>query len=661
MLESKSDELVRAEELMYNGKVEEAIEVINNFESNLELDPKEQLWALILRGWAYVYKLRFRRAVEVGKHAYLMSKELGMAPETIDALLLKAFMTYLGNPNEAFECVLEAENIFASHGDKTSSKHLKLEHDILYLKSIIYNTKGNFDKALELGLESLDLGEKIGNKISVAYNYISLAGYYQFRGDPNKGLENVMKGLELFKEINFQNGIALSFSLLGSLHLYKGDLDQALKFTNQSLSDKGVTKFTRNVCMILLGGIYRDKGELNKSLKYLKQTEPEEYVNIGLTYRLMGDLDLASKNLEKALTLGYSNMYSFFYLVLTNLDKGDHKRAQQYLDDLKNLTEQSDSKLGKLAYQLAKAAMLKMSNRKRTQVEAETILKQIVEEEIIEPELYVISLIYLCDLLQEELSVYNNPEVLAEIDLLIIQLIKIGEQQNSYLWVAEGKLLQGKLALIKMNIEEGKSLFTQSQQIAEEHGLNLLAQKISSEHDILLEKIDEWDKLQKENAPMAKRIKLASVDGVLDRLQGKGAVEPPELVNEEPILLLIMDNSGVPYFNHSFVSDWDMEGIFSSFMSAFNTFSSELFSKSIDRIRIGENVILINPVGPFLACYVIKGQSYSALQKLTRFTEAIRENLEIWEALNKSVKTSEMLELDKPPILKTVINEIFTR
>ena len=94
-------------------------------------------------------------------------------------------------------------------------------------------------------------------------------------------------------------------------------------------------------------------------------------------------------------------------------------------------------------------------------------------------------------------------------------------------------------------------------------------------------------------------------------------------------------------------------------MSAFNTFSSEIFSKSIDRIRIGENIILINPVEPFLTCYVIKGQSYPALQKLTRFTEAIKENSEIWQALNKSAKTSEMLELDKPPALKTVINEIF--
>jgi len=58
--------------------------------------------------------------------------------------------------------------------------------------------------------------------------------------------------------------------------------------------------------------------------------------------------------------------------------------------------------------------------------------------------------------------------------------------------------------------------------------------------------------------------------------------------------------------------------------------------------------------------YFTSSQSYSTLQKFTRFTEAIRENTEIWQALNISVKTSEMLELDRPPSLKAVINEIFT-
>jgi hypothetical protein len=120
-----------------------------------------------------------------------------------------------------------------------------------------------------------------------------------------------------------------------------------------------------------------------------------------------------------------------------------------------------------------------------------------------------------------------------------------------------------------------------------------------------------------------------------------------------------MDKSGAAYFNHSFIGDWDFDDLFSSFMSAFNTFSGEIFSNSIDRVKIADNTILINPIEPYLACYIIKGQSYPAQQKLTRFSDAIKASPEIWEALNRAAKTSEMLELDNPPSLGSFVNEIF--
>ncbi|MHA2127840.1 MAG: hypothetical protein ACW99E_21265, partial [Promethearchaeota archaeon] len=158
----------------------------------------------------------------------------------------------------------------------------------------------------------------------------------------------------------------------------------------------------------------------------------------------------------------------------------------------------------------------------------------------------------------------------------------------------------------------------------------------------------------------SERLNLASVEGVLERLQRKRTVEPPELVEEEPIVLLIIDKSGISYFNYPFKEDWDFEWLFSSFMSAFDTFSSEVFSESIDRIKIGDNLILVNPIESFLVCYVIKGQSYLGLQKLNRFSNAIKDNTEIWESLTRAVQTGEVLEVDNPQSLGNVVNEIFT-
>jgi len=204
-----------------------------------------------------------------------------------------------------------------------------------------------------------------------------------------------------------------------------------------------------------------------------------------------------------------------------------------------------------------------------------------------------------------------------------------------------------------------QTVFNSSSTIAEAHNLQLWARAISREHDKLLEQLDKWERLKSKENSISERMELASVDLTMDRMQGMRAIDPPELIDEMPILLLIIGQDGVSYFNHSFIENWDFDDLFSSFMSAFNTFSAEIFSESIDRIKIGDNLILIKPIDPFLVCYVIKGQSYPALMKLTRFSDAIKWKPEIWEALNKALKTSEILELNNPSSLGDVVNEIF--
>jgi hypothetical protein len=270
-------------------------------------------------------------------------------------------------------------------------------------------------------------------------------------------------------------------------------------------------------------------------------------------------------------------------------------------------------------------------------------------------------LIYLCEFYIEELNLFEDLDILEELNPLIERLYKISEEQRMYRGLAEAKLLQAKVALIRLDFEEAQRLLTQAQRVAELYGIVYLAQKISSEHDNYLEKLGEWKSLRERDAPISERLRLASVEGVIERLQGRRAIKSPEMIEEDPIVLLIIDKSGISYFNYQFIENWDFEWLFSSFMSAFNTFSSEVFSESIDRIKIGDNLILINPIESFLICYVIKGQSYSGLQKLNRFSEAIKNDTEIWETLSRAIQTGEELELDKLPSLGAIVSEVFNQ
>ncbi|MHA1992711.1 MAG: tetratricopeptide repeat protein [Candidatus Hodarchaeales archaeon] len=684
MLKQLPKELTHARELMDQAKFEEALDIIKNFEKKGTLTQKIALTADIMIGLIYNYKYQWKKAMQIGDRVYKEGREIGDLSLTVDALLLKGALLpiifsniYGVSINDVLEYVLEAERKLSEIADDISIDYLRKKASILLYKARFYFFKGIYNKAFECALQCLEIQEKLGRKIDIAYTLQTIAHIYMFIGDHNAGLEYALKSLAIQEELNNLVGIAESLSIVGFAFNFKGNFNQVVEFCEKSLASKEISYATRTNVLRNLGIIYYTNGELNQALKYFSQSvefaekENDEISlslllgNLGNIYKMKDDDNKAIEYFQRSLAVSEKIQFpfvigrSFWALISISIDNNLRTQAQQYLERLRELSDQTEGEAVIDYYLDAKAYFLKTSGRTRDRAEAEILWRQIVNDRISHPALYIKSLASLCEFLIEELEMSNDSEILNELNPLIIRWQNIAEKTHSNSRLAWAKLFQAKVALIGMKIEEGKKLMTQAQRIAELHGLARLAQRISYEHDILLEKIDEWENFKKEDAPMAKRIELASIDRVINRLQGKKVVDPPELVDEEPILLLIMDNSGSTYFNHRFIVNWDHSDLFSSFLSAFNTFSSEIFSKSIDRIRIGENTILINPVEPFLACYVIKGQSYPALQKLTRFTETIRKNSEIWQALNKSVETSEILELNNPPELKTVITEIF--
>ncbi len=620
---------------------------------------------------------RLGETVRVGKMAYRLSQSLGRTKETITSLLFKANSLYLGQHDKAIKYVVEAESLLNSLSDVSPSYLTRQKKNILFRKSYAYFYKGEWDEALEAGLECLKLLENSGNKSDTAYILYLLGCIYLRKDDIDIALDYASSGLTMFEEIGDQVGLATILELLGAISYNKGELNQAIKYCKKILSSIMISSRVKLLSMSLLGEVYVIRGEFDKALKYSKQgivlAEKDNLydffvrfqIKIGSIYMLKGEYDLALEYLKPGLSLAEKMKdvlgitSSLVYLVFLYLEKDDIEEVKKYLKRLKKMEVQMGVKVITHAYQLLKAIFLLKTGGSRNRTEAETLLKQISSDET---NLIIITnaLIYLCEFYLEELKLFEDTEALSKVNPLIGQLYKISEEQRLYGTLAETKLLQAKVALIQMNFEEAQRLLTQAQRVAELYGITRTAQKISSEHDNYLEKLSEWKSLKERDAPVSERLRLASVEGVIERLQGKGAIEPPELVDEEPIVLLIMDKSGVSYFTYPFKEDWDFEWLFSSFMSAFDTFSSEVFSESIDRIKIGENLILINPIETFLVCYVIKGQSYLGLQKLNRFSEAVRNNSDIWERLTKAVQTGEELELNNPTALGDVMNEIFS-
>jgi hypothetical protein len=346
--------------------------------------------------------------------------------------------------------------------------------------------------------------------------------------------------------------------------------------------------------------------------------------------------------------------------VLINLDKGLRNEAKQCLSLLEEISDKEESKVLYQNYQLSKALVLKASGLTRDRYEAENLLKQIAEGEIINPTIYILSLVSLCEFLLEELENSNNLEVINEINSVINRLLEIVEKQNSYTILAETNLLQGRLALMMLNLNDARQFLKTAQKIADEHGLQLLAQKISQEHDELLKELETWQDFKKRQVSMKKRIKLASINSVIDRMQEKRAIDPPELVDEEATLLLIITEGGVLLFSHPFTDEWKQdESLFSNFLSAFTSFSDEFFSEGLDRAKFGQHTVLMESVRSFSVCYLYKGQTYAAQQKLSKFIEGLENNTSIWPILERFQKSSQILEIKDSPLLEHLITNIF--
>jgi hypothetical protein len=208
---------------------------------------------------------------------------------------------------------------------------------------------------------------------------------------------------------------------------------------------------------------------------------------------------------------------------------------------------------------------------------------------------------------------------------------------------------------------DARRYLTKAQEIADNNGYQYLAQTISIEHDNLLGQLDVWENLKKTNAPISKRMNLASLDGSIENVVKTREAKAPEVLAEQPVLLLILVEGGVLLLSYQFADEWESnDEMFGSFLTAFMTFSNEFFAQGLDRAKFGEYTVLMENFSKFSICYLYKGQTYPARKKVEHFIERLQNTPSIMKTLDKYYETSQVIELDKFPFLEGFIKEIFT-
>ena len=496
------------------------------------------------------------------------------------------------------------------------------------------------NQAIMYANRSLELSEKLGNKNEIVEILSFIGVYYTLTKIDLKYAQKIVeRGLTLAEEINHPFSKSNFPAILGIICALKGELKESLRYYKKVLPvfrknyNKGWYLGTLNN----MSSVYVELGDFDRALLYIKQS-----------------LELAKESGNNRHISGYIGT-----MIEVLFNKGDIEQAHKYLEQLEKIYKKKDNKMMEHTYEVSKALLLKASPRIRNHAKAEKIYKQIIKEDMVHSESTIRALLYLCELLLDEIQTTNELEILEEIDPLITQLLDIAKNSNSYWVLSETYMLQAKLALLTLDLNGARRLLTKAQKIAETHGMLRLATKISIEHDSLLKEMNTWKDLEESGATLEKRFELAKLNEQMAYMLKKHPMKVSKASEEEPVTILVITEGGTPLFSHSFIEEKEFESyLFSGFLTTIDYFMKETFSEGLDRFIFGNYTLLLKSVAPFFICYVFKGESYYALQRIQYFIENVQKE-GIWQNLLKSFQINQSIHLKDIPLLESLITETF--
>lgn len=183
------EELKHAEQLMYNAKYTDALAIIEDFEKTKNLTEIYYLSSLILKGNILIRMLKIEKALEVGEQAYRLSQKLENNIGIFNSLVLKSFIQFLGQLDESYELIIQAEQVARTLTQESQEELWKREELLSYVKSWIYFSKGDFDNSIKIAEQSLGFAERTGRILDVANKHIILGIAYAAAGDFDKAIK----------------------------------------------------------------------------------------------------------------------------------------------------------------------------------------------------------------------------------------------------------------------------------------------------------------------------------------------------------------------------------------------------------------------------------------------------------------------------------------
>ncbi|MFX0114154.1 MAG: tetratricopeptide repeat protein [Candidatus Hodarchaeota archaeon] len=586
------ERLWRAEQLMCQGKVDEARPLIEGLEKEEDLPSNDRLTWQLLQSQLLITTGDYEASHQLAKQVWKESKEQGKLLQAVDACIVAAEALELsGNYETSAKVIAEGEQMLAAVAGEAPTARAERKASFVHLRGRLCYFKGEEDQAMDYLQQSLALRQELGNKHAIAVSLQSIGTIHNYNSDGDQALDYTQQALRLFQEVGDKYRVGWCSTNIGVVFRSKGKFSSALKSCQQGLTlfQELGNKRMAAYSLQWLGRIYFGKGELERALDYYLQQRPivEELGDkwemavynghLGELHLHRGEIDQAEECYQQLVTLGHKLGHKLFiangngllgvvhwqkgaleqaatlleenlryheeqgtnvgagdclfWLILVSLDKGSSEQAQQYLERLQHILEQEDHKILRQDYRVAQALVLKASPRIRDKARAQELLQQLAEEEEEMVNFYnaQIAMINLCELLLDELKAYGEISVLQEAKHLVDRLYFSAQAQHSLSLVVNSLILKAKFAMIEGDLIAATRYLEQARVTAEEKNLGQLAKKVTTEKNQLEAQYETWEQLIQRNATIKERVEHARVADYLKGVEKLVSVQRLEL------------------------------------------------------------------------------------------------------------------------------------
>ena len=411
-----------------------------------------------------------------------------------------------------------------------------IQHSLFNI-GVLYQFRGEYDSSISYYQRYLDIAKQMGNSYNIARAFTGFGQIYILKGEFDTALTYYQQALSTFEEIGSLFEIIDSLYGILDVHIFKGELDTALEYNRRFCSLARKTgEYNLFLCLFSFARISYLKGEFDTALDYVQQSLDIQrtsgdldqkffgaIVLSALIYHAQGEWDSALERLQQALTEYSENDIQIsevlFHLVRVVLDQNNHPQAQEYLTRLQQLQNSTPNPWIHLRSRLAEALVLKQNPRAREKFQAQTILEEIVKEEMLKIDLTALAMVQLCELLIAEVKFFGEPTVWEETKTLIEQLYEMAQDQHLVALMCEALLLQAKSAAVDGKLSQAQNYYEQARLTATEQNLTGLLAKVSTEQERFEAEFETWQKLIQRNVPLQERVNHARMEEYIRKAQ----------------------------------------------------------------------------------------------------------------------------------------------